>query len=193
MFWLDGVLIFFLVLSAPLFIFLSIEYAWIFPVIPLVWVFRWILRRELFKRNVIDWAISLLVVQVSISCFVVPDIALSLPKVTGVLFGILFFFGMTIVLQSQKLIKLGIFAFAGDRFFLIVVWILVIFTTSQSLYKSLVGNIVEKLPKMNLRLPGAEAEFNPNDLAWVVVLFVPLLLVLTANFFDEFCIIFLSS
>lgn len=100
---------------------------------------------------------------------------------------------MTIVLQSQKLIKLGIFAFAGDRFFLIVVWILVIFTTSQSLYKSLVGNIVEKLPKMNLRLPGAEAEFNPNDLAWIVVLFVPLLLVLTANFFDEFCIIFLSS
>jgi len=184
-FWLDAVLLFLLALFAPLFFFPSMDYAWLFPVIPLVWMVRWFLRRELFERSMIDWAIGLLVAQVFTSCLVVSDIAVSLPKVAGVVFGILFFFGMINVLQSRKLMKLGVFGFAGAGLLLTVVGVLWMFTTRKGIYKRLAGDVIEKLPKINLRLPGAEAGINPNALAGVVVLFVPLFLAMTAYFLKK--------
>jgi len=98
--WIDWAQFILIGLLVPFFLFPSIKYSWIFLVVPAIWILRWIIKRNFIERTALDWPILLLSFQVFVSCLIVPDLAFSLPKIAGVLFGIAFFYSITALLKT---------------------------------------------------------------------------------------------
>ena len=171
------------IVLAPLFLFPKVEWTWLFLVVPLVLIFRWMMQRSFFKRTILDWGIGLLLIQVFVTCFVVPDIWLSLPKVAGLVFGILVFYSLLPLMDEAKRIKWGIYAFLGmgGVFTLFgVVGIGMRFRNEEylgSVNAFLFRNIIGIFPRYNWQLPGAEEGFNPNGVAGTLTLIFPLFLI----------------
>jgi O-antigen ligase len=74
--------------AAPLFLFPRARYAWVGIVLGGMLVARGAIGGRILERTPLDWGIGLLAMQIAVSCAVVPNIELSLPKVAGTLLGI---------------------------------------------------------------------------------------------------------
>ncbi|NQT81109.1 MAG: O-antigen ligase family protein [Candidatus Aminicenantes bacterium] len=186
-FWIDWIQLFLIGLTAPLFLFPSMKYIWIFLIIPGIWICRWIIKRHFFERTLLDWAIVILSVQVFATCIIVPDISFSLPKIAGVILGLAFFYSIVALLVSEKLIRWGILAFLVSGFMLSVVGILGIshdwsdmrFNKSiPEIVRNIIFKIAKIIPTIKWNLPGAEEGFNSNAIGGTIILIIPLCLIL---------------
>ena len=172
-----------LVLLAPLFIFPRVGLSWLFLGVPLILIFRWMKEGHFFKRTVLDWGIGLLLIQVLVTCFVVPDIWFSLPKITGVVFGVLVFYSMLPLLSKAKRIKWGVHGFLGMGGVFTLFGVVGVNEISRneaylgSINAFIYKNIVKIFPHHNWQLPGAEEGFNPNAVAGTLTLIFPLILI----------------
>lgn len=176
--WIDWVQLILVGLVAPFFLFPSLKYTWILLIVPSIWIWRFIIKKKIFERSILDWAIFILAFQVFATCLIVPDLAYSLPKITGVLFGIAFFYSITALLKTEKLIKAGIVLFLGGGLILSVIGILSMTSSRDKHFDELI--IISKfIPKINFNPQGAETGLNPNPLGGTLVLIIPLYLVTT--------------
>ena len=175
--WIDWVQLILIGIFAPFFLFPSIKYSWILLIIPSIWIWRWLIKKNFFERSVLDWAIFILTIQVFASCLIVPDLALSLPKITGVLFGIAFFYSLRALLKTEKLIKAGIILFLGGGLGFSIIGILGM-TRSNVKYLDELYKISTLIPKINFNLPGAEEGFHWNAVGGTLILIIPLFFIL---------------
>jgi FlaA1/EpsC-like NDP-sugar epimerase len=122
--WLEVAL---LAAMVRLFVFPKIDRVWPFLVFPVIWILRWAVEEKSevgqkegtiralkmlrTHRTIIDLAIAVLAIQLFISCLVIADIEASLPKISGILYGILVFYALVRVLKSRRLIRAGIGVF----------------------------------------------------------------------------------
>ena len=175
--WIDWTQFILIALLAPFFLFPSMKYAWILFIVPLIWIWRCIITKKFFERSVLDWAIFILAVQVFTTCLIVPDLAFSLPKITGVLFGIVFFYSIIALLKTERLIKAGIVLFLGGGLVLSVIGILGMIRFNVK-YLDELAKISTIIPKINFNLPGAEKGFHPNAVGGTLILIIPLFFIL---------------
>ncbi len=175
--WIDWIQFILIGLLAPLFLFPSLKFTWIFLIVPAIWIWRWTAKKNFFERTVLDWAIFILAIQVFATCLIVPDLAFSLPKIAGVLFAIAFFYSVVALLKSEKLIKAGITLFLGGGLALSFIGILGMIRSNVK-YLDLLYKISKPIPKINFNLPGAEKGFHPNAVGGTLILIIPLYLVL---------------
>lgn len=169
-------------MTAPFFFFPSMKYIWIFSVVPGIWICRWIVKNHFFERTVLDWAIAILFIHVLITCIIVPDLELSLPKIAGVLFGLAFFYSIVSLIKSEKLIKQGIIFFISAGFLLSLISILDMRWSAEIYLDEIVLKIEKIMPKMKWNLPGAEEGINSTALGGILILIVPLSLVIFVSY-----------
>jgi len=172
----------------PLFVFPKIDRAWPFLVFPLIWILRWAveekgaavgaLRGIRRRRTIIDLAIALLAIQLFISCLVIADIEASFPKVSGILYGILVFYALVGVLKSRQLIRAGIGVFIAGGVTLTVIGMMGMLESREPFAGRLLTFLLKKVPHKNWGFKGAELGLNPNAVAGVMTIFVPLSIVI---------------
>ncbi len=144
--------------------------------IPLLWVLRKVASARYLPRTPLDWPLLLLLIMVAVSVWASFDLLLSLPKVTGVLLGIAFYYALVAHVERHQSIWLPL---------------LLLITVSGALSGlSLLGTnwadkissferITAWLPMIIQGLPGSPPKgFNPNSVAGALLFVFPLLLVL---------------
>ncbi len=172
--WLQAAV---LVLLSPLFLFPKENLAWVFAVIPLLWVIRKIVKMEFLERTVIDLPLLIILVMVLITTLSGANASHSLPKAAGLLLGVGLFYAITALLKTEKLLKAGIGFFLFGGFLFSIVGLLGMFTFKVK-HLTLLMKLKELLPQINFRLPGAEEGFHPNAVGGTLILIVPLFMVL---------------
>ena len=175
--WIDWVQVGVVGVLAPFFLFPSMKYVWILCVVPGIWIWRWIYKRKLVERTVLDLGILILVIQVFTTCLVVPDVTFSLGKIAGVVFGIALFYAVVALLKTEKLIKAGIILFIIGGFIFSCIGILGMIRYSGK-YLDELFKISTLIPKLNFKLPGAEEGFHPNAVGGILILIIPLYFIL---------------
>jgi len=181
--YLDWIQAGILLVLSPFFLFPRVNLTWLYLVVPIIIIFRWWKEGAFFKRTILDWGIGLLLIQVFVTCFVVPDLWFSLPKIAGVVFGVLVFYSMLHVLEKENWIKWGVYGFLGMGGVFTVFGVVGIGmrfgheTDLGSFNDFLYKNLIKIFPHYNWHLPGAEEGFNPNGVAGTLTLIFPLFLV----------------
>ncbi|MHA1757796.1 MAG: hypothetical protein ACTSVV_13555, partial [Promethearchaeota archaeon] len=116
-----GVILGVLILLSPIFLFPKIALVWLFLVIPFLWIMKWKREHYFVQYNINNLAILVLLIQVLISCSRINDLAFSLPKISGFLFGTFIFYCLTDLLDSQENIRKSITVLIGGFFFFIII------------------------------------------------------------------------
>jgi len=180
---------------APVFLFPSEKFIWLLLVIPVILLFRLVSQKTVFPETFLSWPLLLLLIQVFATCLIVPDLMFSLPKITGIIFGILFFYALFALLKNEKVLKRGLLAFVFGGIFFSLFGLLGINWDYDSLVFSvarLIGIPLDKtaytrevipalekmIPRVNFSLPGAETGFNGNAIGGAIILVFPVILAL---------------
>lgn len=169
---------------APLFVFPAVDKAWLFLVFPLIWIVRWGAGREedgdLRAKTVIDVALLIICIQLFISTLRFEEVLSGLPKITGILYGILVFSALVRVLKSSGLIRAGVGVFIFGGVVLTGIGMMGMSKSNEPFFANIVTLLFGKVPQKNWGFHGAELGLNPNAVAGVMMLFVPLCFVLAA-------------
>jgi len=182
--WVELVLIIMLGILSPFFLFPTIHRTWIFLIIPVLWFFRWLIRKQFIERTILDWPILILVIQVLITCIIVPDISSSLGKISGAIWVIAVFYSAVNLMRSDKFIKAGISIYLTAGFGLSIFGILGMIRSNPKFLDKLY-KLSLFIPKVNFKLEGAESGFHPNAVGGTLVLVVPLFLVFVFTFLSR--------
>jgi len=162
-----------LALAAPFLLFPSPERSWVLLVVPAIWLVAWLARSEPLPRTPLNGTLLLLSVMILVSTYATYDVAISLPKISGMVLAIGVFFATVregrrpggwwlsfIVFLAMGLGIAGL-GLLGTR------WIAKVgFLTS----------VVSRLPSYLTGLAGAEKGLHPNEVAgallWVIPAFI---------------------
>jgi len=171
--WIDWLQFSLIVVLSPLFLFPSMKYIWIFSVIPLILILRFLIKKIFIEKTILDWAIFFLIMAVFVTCLIVPDLAFSLPKIAGVLFGIVFYYSIVNLLTKKKYIKYGILFFLSGGLIFSIISALGM-TRYNLEYRNDLNRIYKWIPEINFNLQGAKEGFNPNAIGGTIIIFLPL-------------------
>ncbi|MBN1274319.1 MAG: O-antigen ligase family protein [Candidatus Aminicenantes bacterium] len=189
--WIDGILAAFLLLTAPFFLFPSFRTIWLLAFVPLSLMVRRMTHGRIFSQTVTDPALLVLALQMGIGCFLVPDLVFSLPKITGLAFGLLVFYYLATFMETEKRLKLGLaglfssglgFSLIGitgmswdyDSLVFSIVRLLGINLDKTAYTRKVIPALNKIIPSIRWDLPGAEAGFNANAIGGMLILVLPL-------------------
>jgi len=175
--WIDWIQFTLIALLAPFFLFPSMKYVWILLIVLFIWIWRLVAKKNFFERTILDWAIFTLAIQVFATCLIVPDLAFSLPKIAGVLFGIIFFYSLIALLKTETLLKAGIVVFLGGGLILSIIGIFGMIRENVK-YLDALFKISTLIPKIDFNLPGAEKGFHWNAIGGTIILIIPIYIIL---------------
>jgi len=173
--WVDWAFFLLLMALSPIFIFPSITYSALFFIFPLLLLVKWRSSGRFVEATLVDLAIFLLLFQVFLSAVASPDMLPSLPKISGILFGIFLFYALVALLKSERLIKIGIVVFLFLGLAVSTVGILDMIRTYK--YLEPIDALTALIPKLEFALPGTELGINPNLIGGTVLFIIPLFLV----------------
>lgn len=161
---------------APFFLFPSQDRVWIFLCVPVFLLAKGLVRKKIFERTALDWPMAVLAIQVLVSSLRTTDRHLSLPKIAGMGFAILAFYVIVDALISRKAIKAGIAVFIAGGLLFAIVGLLGMKVQDTYYQRSQLGlllSVIEKIPKIEFNLAGAEEGFNSNAVGGTLTLFIP--------------------
>jgi putative inorganic carbon (HCO3(-)) transporter len=169
---------FILLAATPLFMMIQPEFSWILLLIPFTWLISVLAKRQPIPSTPMNLALLVIAIQVLVSLYATYDIAVSLQKVTGVIWGMAVFFAL--VRFGKK--RIGIFI--TTLIFIIGsvgVSVLGLLGIEWPTNKIIIFNSVyEQFPKISSLIPGLSEGFHPNEVGgaltwiipfWMVVLF----------------------
>jgi putative inorganic carbon (hco3(-)) transporter len=150
--------------------------------LPALWAARRVARGRFVPRTPFDWPLALLLLMVLVSAFVTPDLAYSLPKITGALFGVAVFYALVEWGRTEGRIRAAFAGYAGAGAALALLGLL---GTEWLIKFPGVGAAAERLPQGVRGLPGAENGFQPNEVAGSLLLVALPLVALNARLWRE--------
>jgi len=156
-----------LLVAAPLLLFPSASATPIFLVVPAL---LWVQQRSASWRTALDWPILLMAVMILVSLYATYDIAVSLPKIAGVLLGIAAFYTCARLSVSRAGWWAGLAAFLGGG---VAVAGLGLLGTRWGTKIDSLQPILDLLPARLVTLPGAEGGFQPNEVAGALLWVIP--------------------
>ncbi len=164
-----------LLLSGPLFLFITPARTPVLLLLPLLFSLRRLATGHWLPRTPLDRPILGLLLMVLVSLFATPDLAYSLPKVAGVLFGVtLFYTTVETATRSPRHLWATVGVMAAFGLGLALIGLLGWRTTVAKIPG--INGIANLLPARQLTLTGAEEGINPNEVAGVILWTAPLLL-----------------
>ena len=165
-----------LICAAPFLLFPSVGRSPALLVVPAVWLAGLVARRPLTTRTPLNCALLVMFVMVLVSEWATYDIAVSLPKIGGLVLGVGVFFALVRLGESPRgwWVACGVFGFVG----LGIAGLGLIATNFGTKIAALAPITTRLTPRLS-GLPGAEPGFSANELAGALVWVAPLLLMLT--------------
>jgi len=151
-------------------------------ILPLLWIGNRIITGHFVPRTPYDVVILTLLVMVLVSLYATYDIAVSLPKITGVLLGVSAFYVVVGFIGAPRqlyqvltVVLLGITVFLG----------VVLVGSSWGSKFAVLQQLSSRLPSLFRGLPGADSGFHPAEvggtLTWLVFLPVAVAIGLVAQ------------
>ena len=158
-----------LVVAAPFLLFPRAAWTPVMLLVPLIWLARYIGHGRVIRRTPLDWAILLMMVMVLVSLYATFDIAVSLPKIAGMVFAVAVYYAVVEYADSprQLWIAVGVFLLAGLG--LAVAGLVGVNWLSKF---SFLTALTDRLPRLIKGLPGAESGLSGNELAGALEWFV---------------------
>jgi putative inorganic carbon (hco3(-)) transporter len=151
-------------------------------IVPGLWIVAGLSRGEFLTRTPLNGSLLLLAIMILVSLYATYDIAVSLPKITGLVLGLGVFFAVARLGQDRSMWRLGAVAFLALGIGMAGVGLL----GTQWLGKvAFLSPLLARLPSVLRGLPGAESGFQPNEVAGSLVWVLPLLFVLTGYLFKH--------
>jgi putative inorganic carbon (HCO3(-)) transporter len=149
-------------------------------VLPVIWIGNRLVTGHFVTRTPYDLIMLGLLVMVLISLYATYDVAISLPKITGVLLGVSLFYNLNdFAIQPQRYGK----AITGILVAIAVFVAVILIGTEWGRKLPFLGDIGAQLPAMLRGLPGADNGFHPAEvggaLTWIV--FLPIAVVIGAR------------
>jgi O-antigen ligase len=175
--WFDWVQLAVLVVLAPLFVFPKPQFWWVFLIIPLLLIGRILFKKQFWQKTPLDLPLLIIFAAIAVSYFKSTDISHSLPKIAGLLFGILLFYAAVALLKSEKLLKWGVAIFLAGGFIFSIIGLLGM-PTFKVKHLDFLMKIKDMIPRIDFNLPGAEAGFSTNAIGGSLLLLIPLFFVL---------------
>jgi O-antigen ligase len=174
-----------LLLAAPLFLFFRSAWAPGLLLFPFLWWLRWCSRGHFIPRTPVDWPNLGLLVMILTSLWATNDLAFSLGKVSGTLYGIALFYatvewGQRCPLRESP--SASPRARWGSRILDLAVLVvalgggaalLSLLGTEWVVKVPILGRLATYLPESIRGMPGAESGFNPNQVTGALIMFVP--------------------
>jgi len=148
--------------------------------IALVWLARWWMTGIVLPRTRLDLPIFLLVVMLPVSLWVTIDIRASLPKVDGILLGVIFFYAVVRQISTRRDLD-------SAMIWLVIVCIAIAFAgligTDWAQGKILAASwVYDSLPRFIQGIPRSIAGgFNRNGVGGTLTLTIPLLASIVAS------------
>jgi putative inorganic carbon (HCO3(-)) transporter len=159
-----------LALAAPLLLFPSPSRSLALFVVPGLWIVAWLAGREPLPRTPLNATLLLMFFMVLVSLWATYDIAISLPKVSGIVLGLGIFYAFGREGQSPRGWWLSFLLFLGIGFGIAAVGLL---GTHWITKITLLTPIVSRLSPRITGLPGAEEGFHPNYVAGALLWVIP--------------------
>jgi len=167
-----------LLAASPFLLFPVPSRVWALLVVPLMFGARLASRSNHDRRTPLDLSILLLAVMVLVSLYATYDIAVSLPKIAGMVLGVGVFYE-TVMYCQRSLAHLkkgvGLFLLLGSGFAGVA-----LLTTDWPRRLSLAVAILSRLPQRLFALPGAERGVQHNEVAGTMLWISPLAISLAA-------------
>ena len=163
--WMIGLLV------APLLLFPDAFRSLALLVIPLTWSLRRIARGRFIDGTPLNWSITLLVIMVLVSLYATYDIAVSLPKVTGILLGVAVFYGVVHHSIDRRSWAISLATFLLGGFGLALGGLI---GTNWDVKFAFMEPVLSLFPLRVKGLPGALQGFHPNEVAGALLWFIPL-------------------
>ena len=168
-----------LLLLAPLFLFPMKLTVVALLSLPLLWTCARTVGSSVITRTPLDGALLLLAIMLLVSVYATPDVTYSLPKIVGLIYGIVCFYA-AVRWATQSPDRLGLallaFIFAGSLFAFIA-----LLGTNWLSKVPYLAEVSRKLPHSIRGLPGAAEGFHPNAVGGTLVFFIPLQLTMLAS------------
>jgi len=164
-----------LLILAHFFIFPTTARSLGFLGIPLVWIARKIAHGRFVRRTPLDWAIALLLLMVLVSLYATYSVAISLPRIAGVLLGVAIYYAVVEAVQSRQALvwACAIYLVAG-----VGVAGLAVVGMEKISKNPILGQAVSRLPRLVRGLSENPEGLHPNIVAGTLLWFIPLGLIL---------------
>jgi putative inorganic carbon (HCO3(-)) transporter len=159
-----------LLVIAPALLFPSPARSLALLALPLLWLAAWAHTGHFVARTPLDWPILLLLIMTLVSVPVSVDLGYSLPKITGVLWGVGVYYACARRIQTTAQLRLAVLLLGLLGAGLAALGLVGINWLDK--WPGL-SRITSRLPGLIRGLPGAEEGFHPNTVAGTLVLIVP--------------------
>lgn len=208
---IDSLMWIVLLAATPLFILIQPEESWVLLLLPFTWLISIMARKQPIPNTPMNLALLVIAIQVLISLYATYDIAVSLQKVTGVIWGMTVFFALVRFGKKRSGILISTLIFIIGSAGISVLGLLGIeWPTNKIIF---FNSLYDKVPNISSILPGLTEGFHPNEVGgaltwiipfWIVVLFwmvirsrkikenIPSFIILSGLFFN-FVLLGLSS
>jgi putative inorganic carbon (HCO3(-)) transporter len=169
-----------LALAAPFFLFPSPSRKWIFIVVPALWLIAWFATGKPLPNTPANLPLMVIMIMVLVSLYATYDIEVSLPKIAGMLLGIGMFYAFIHASRREGTFLVVLAAFLACGFGIAVLGVAGMQWPDKYAF---LQNDLSRLPILIKGLPGAEAGFQPNEVAGALLWVLPPLIVLVIALF----------
>lgn len=170
-----------LALTTPFLLFPSPSRSLALFAAPGLWIIAWLAGREPLPRTPLNATLLLMFCMALVSLWATYDIAVSLPKISGIVLGFGVFFAVAREAEHPRGWLLSLLIFLG---FGLGIAALGVFGTNWLTSKiTLFNPIITRLPKFITGLQGAESGFHPNEVAGALIWALPLMMAISAALF----------
>jgi putative inorganic carbon (HCO3(-)) transporter len=175
---------FILLAATPLFLMIQPEYSWILLLLPFCWLISVLAKRQPIPSTPMNLAFLVIAIQVLVSLYATYDIAVSLQKVTGVIWGMAAFFAL--VRFGKK--RIGIFVttlifILGSAGISVLGLLGIEWPTNKII---IFNSVYDQFPKISSLIPGLSEGFHPNEvggaLTWIIPFWMVVLVWLIIRF-----------
>ena len=165
-----------LLLAAPVLLFPSPQRAWVMLVVPLGWLVAWLATGRPLPVTPLIGSLLLLYVMVLVSLYATYNVAVSLPKISGMVLGIAAFFIIARTGQRTTGWWISLVIFLGIGF---AIGVTALLGTRWAAKIHALAPIIAELEPRIKGLPGAQHGLNGNEVAGGLLWAVPILLSLS--------------
>ena len=173
---IDSLMWIVLLAATPLFILIQPEQSWILLLLPFTWLISVVARKQPIPSTPMNLALLVIAIQVLISLYATYDIAVSLQKVTGVIWGMAVFFSLVRFGKKRTGILISTLVFIIGSAGIAFLGLLGIEWPTNKII--IFNSLYDKVPNISSILPGLTEGFHPNEVGGALTWIIPFWIVI---------------
>jgi putative inorganic carbon (HCO3(-)) transporter len=173
-----------LLAAAPIFLLIQPKQSYLLLILPLLWLIAILAKKQPIPFTPMNLALLVIAIQVLVSLYATYDIAVSLQKVTGVIWGMAVFFALVRFGKKRNGIFLSTLIFILGSAGISVLGLVGIEWPTNKII--IFNSVYDQFPKISSIIPGLSEGFHPNEvggaLSWIIPFWIVMLFWLIIRF-----------